>query len=151
MLVSDVAVNLNVLGAFMEYIIMSNVDSTTIITIKRSGSGLWSIHISQEPKDKQAHKQCQQKHDTWPRYWNRKPRPASCYAMRQEKYPIGNKNLWWSINQSNHLPNPHLSKHGAQEKTKRSSKDHDKLCSWCIGESEEQQHSGQNEGCPCTY
>ena len=49
MLASDVAFNLNVLGAFMEDIIMSNVDSTTIVTIKRSGSGLWSIHVSQEP------------------------------------------------------------------------------------------------------
>ena len=45
-LASDVAVDLNVLGAFMEDIIMSNVDSTTIVTIKRSGSGLWSIHVS---------------------------------------------------------------------------------------------------------
>ena len=27
---------------------MSNVDSTTIVTIKRSGSGLWSIRVSQE-------------------------------------------------------------------------------------------------------
>ena len=42
-------VDLNVLGAFMEDIIMSNVDSTTIVTIKRSGNGLWSIHVSQEP------------------------------------------------------------------------------------------------------
>ena len=49
MLASDVVVDLNVLGAFMEDIIMSNVDSTTIVTIKRSGSGLWSIHASQEP------------------------------------------------------------------------------------------------------
>ena len=48
MLASDVAVDLNVLGAFMEDIIMSNVDSTTIVTIKRSGSWLWSIHVSQE-------------------------------------------------------------------------------------------------------
>ena len=48
MLVSDVAVDLNVLGAFVEDIIMSNVDSTTIVTIKRSGSGLRSIHVSQE-------------------------------------------------------------------------------------------------------
>ena len=46
MLASDVTVDLNVLGAFMEDIIMSNVDSTTIVTIKRSGSGLWSIHVS---------------------------------------------------------------------------------------------------------
>ena len=51
MLASDVAVNLNVLDAFMEDIIMSNVDSTTIVTIKRSGSGLWSIHVSQEPAE----------------------------------------------------------------------------------------------------
>ena len=43
------AIDLNVLGAFMEDIVMSNVDSTTIITIKRSGSGLWSIRVSQEP------------------------------------------------------------------------------------------------------
>ena len=35
MLASDVAVDLNVLGAFMEDIIMSNGDSTTIVTIKR--------------------------------------------------------------------------------------------------------------------
>ena len=49
MLASDVAVDLNVLGVFMEDIIMSNIDNTTIVTIKRSGSGLWSIHVSQEP------------------------------------------------------------------------------------------------------
>ena len=49
MLASDVAVDLNVLGAFMEDIVMSNVDTTTIITIKRSSNGLWSIHVSQEP------------------------------------------------------------------------------------------------------
>ena len=49
MLVSDVALDLDVLGAFMEDIIMSNVDNTTIVTIKRSGNGLWTIHVSQEP------------------------------------------------------------------------------------------------------
>ena len=49
MLVSDVVVDLNVLGAFMEDIIMSNVDSTMIVTINRSGRRLWSIHVSQEP------------------------------------------------------------------------------------------------------
>ena len=48
MLASDVAVDLNMLGAFVEDIIMSNVNSTTIVTIKRSGSGLWSIHVNQE-------------------------------------------------------------------------------------------------------
>ena len=48
MLASDVAVDLNMLGAFVEDIIMSNVDSTTIVTIMRSGSGLRSIHVSQE-------------------------------------------------------------------------------------------------------
>ena len=37
---SDVAIDLNVLGAFIEEIVMKNVDSTTIITIKRSGNGL---------------------------------------------------------------------------------------------------------------
>ena len=49
MLTSDVAVDLNMLGEFVEDIIVSNVDSIMIITIKRSGSGLWSIHVSQEP------------------------------------------------------------------------------------------------------
>ena len=49
MLASDVVVDLNMLGAFVEDIIISNVDSTTIVTIKRSDSGLWSIHVSQEP------------------------------------------------------------------------------------------------------
>ena len=51
MLTSDVAVDLNMLGVFMEDIIMSNIDNTTIVTIKRSGSGLWSIHVSQEPAE----------------------------------------------------------------------------------------------------
>ena len=50
-LASDVVVDLNVLCAFMEDIIMSNVDSTTIVIIKRSGSGLWSIHVSHELTD----------------------------------------------------------------------------------------------------
>ena len=49
MLASDVAVDLNMLGSFMEDIIMSDVDSTTIVTIKRSGNGLRCIHVSQEP------------------------------------------------------------------------------------------------------
>ena len=49
MLASDVVVDLNMLGAFVEDIIVSNVDSTTIVIIKRNGSGLWSIHVSQEP------------------------------------------------------------------------------------------------------
>ena len=48
MLASDVAVDLNVLGTLMENIIMSNVDNTKIVTISRSGSRLWSIHVSQE-------------------------------------------------------------------------------------------------------
>ena len=46
MLASDVVVDFNVLGAFMEDIIMSNVDNTMIVTIKRSGSRLWSIYVS---------------------------------------------------------------------------------------------------------
>ena len=65
MLASDVAVDLNVLGVFMEDIVMSNVDSTTIITIKRSDGGLWSIHVNQEPsKPEKAHRWCWQEHDT---------------------------------------------------------------------------------------
>ena len=90
MLVSDVVVDLNVLGAFMEDIIMSNVDSTTIVTIKRSGSRLWSIHASEA---KQAHKWCRQGHDTQPQYWNEKPHPASCCTVRQEKYLTRNRIL----------------------------------------------------------
>ena len=46
MLASDVAIDLNLVGSFMENIVISNVDGTTIITIKRSGSVLWSIHVN---------------------------------------------------------------------------------------------------------
>ena len=46
MLASDVAVDLNMLGTFVEDIIISDVDSTTTATIKRSGSGLRNIHVS---------------------------------------------------------------------------------------------------------
>lgn len=49
-LMSDIAVNFNVLSAFIEDIIMSNINSTTIITIKRSFNELWSIQVSQEPE-----------------------------------------------------------------------------------------------------
>ena len=48
-LMSHMVVNFNVLGAFMEDIIMSNINNTAIITIKKSFSGLWSIQVSQEP------------------------------------------------------------------------------------------------------
>ena len=48
-LMSDMAVNFNVLGAFMEDIIMNNINSTAIIIIKRSFNELWSIQVSQEP------------------------------------------------------------------------------------------------------
>ena len=94
MLASDVAVNLIVLGAFMEDIIMSNVDSTTIVTIRRSGSGLWSIRVSQEPAkpDKLA---CGVGKNTILSLntRTRNNTPTSCYATRQEKYPTGNRNL----------------------------------------------------------
>ena len=46
MLANDVGIDLNVLGVFMEDIVTSNVDSIAVITIKRSDSGLWSIHIN---------------------------------------------------------------------------------------------------------
>ena len=39
-MMSDVAVDLNMLCAFMEDIIMSNADSTTIVTIKRNDNRL---------------------------------------------------------------------------------------------------------------
>ena len=91
MLASDAAVDLNVLGVFMEDIIMSNVDSTTIVTIKRSGRWLWSQPRASEAR--QAHMWCRQGHDTQPKYWNGKQYPSSCNAIRQEKYPTGNRNL----------------------------------------------------------
>ena len=94
MLASNVAVDLNVLGVFMEYIIINNVDSTTIVTIKRSGSGLWSIHFSQElAKPNKLASGVGKGHNTQPQYWNEKPHPASCCATRQEKYLTGNRNL----------------------------------------------------------
>ena len=46
MLASDVVVDLNMLGTIVEDIIMSDVDSTTIVTIKRSDSEVRSIHVS---------------------------------------------------------------------------------------------------------
>ena len=40
MMASDVAIDLNMLCAFMENIVMSNADSTTIVTIKWNDSRL---------------------------------------------------------------------------------------------------------------
>ena len=48
-LMSHMAVNFNVLGVIMEDIIISNINSTAIITTKRSLSELWSIQVSHEP------------------------------------------------------------------------------------------------------
>lgn len=49
MLTSDVTINFNVLGAFTEDIIISNVNITMIIPIKRSSSGLQIIQVNQKP------------------------------------------------------------------------------------------------------
>ena len=49
MMTNEVTVDLNVLGALMKNIIMGNVNSTMIIIVNRSTSGLGSTHVSQEP------------------------------------------------------------------------------------------------------
>ena len=49
MMTNEVTVDLNVLGVLMKNIIMGNVNSTMIITVNRSTSGLGSTHVSQEP------------------------------------------------------------------------------------------------------
>jgi hypothetical protein len=49
MMTNEVTIDLNVLGALMKNIIMSNMNSTTIVAVNRSTGGLGSIHVSQEP------------------------------------------------------------------------------------------------------
>ena len=49
MMTNEVTIDLNVLGALMKNIIMGNVNSTTIVAVNRSTSGLGSTHVSQEP------------------------------------------------------------------------------------------------------
>ena len=49
MMTNKVTINLNVLGTFMKNIIMGDVNSTTIVVMNRSTSGLGSTHVSQEP------------------------------------------------------------------------------------------------------
>jgi hypothetical protein len=49
MMTNEVTIDLNVLNALMKNIIMSNVNSTTIVVVNRSTSGLGSTHVSQEP------------------------------------------------------------------------------------------------------
>ena len=62
MLARDVAVNLNVLGAFMEDVVMSNVDSTTIITIKRVAMGYGASMSAKSHQSQTSSKGCRQKH-----------------------------------------------------------------------------------------
>ena len=93
MLVSNVVVDLNMLGAFVEDIIMSNVDSATIVIIKRSGSGLWSIHVNQKPAklDKLASGVSK---GTILSLSTRMRKHILLLAMpRDEKYLTGNRNL----------------------------------------------------------
>ena len=46
MITNEVTIELNVLGALMKNIIMSNVNSTTIVAVNRSIGGLGSTHVS---------------------------------------------------------------------------------------------------------
>ena len=48
MMTDKVTIDLNVLGALMKNIIMSKVNSTTVVTVKMSVDGLRSTHVSQE-------------------------------------------------------------------------------------------------------
>ena len=48
MMTDEVTINLNVFGALIKNIIMSKVNSTTIVTMKMSVDGLRSTHVSQE-------------------------------------------------------------------------------------------------------
>ena len=49
MMTNEVTIELNVLGALMKNIIMSNVNSTTIVAVNRGTGGQGSTHVSQEP------------------------------------------------------------------------------------------------------
>ena len=55
-LASDVAVDLNVLGVFMEDIVMSNVDSTMIITIKEEWQ--WAVEHPCRLRDIETKQAC---------------------------------------------------------------------------------------------
>ena len=46
MMTNKVAINHNVFGALVENIVMSDVDSTSIVTVNRGTSDLRDIHIS---------------------------------------------------------------------------------------------------------
>ena len=89
MLASDVTDNLNVLGAFMEDIIMSNADSITIVTIKRSGSGLWSIHVSQEPA--KPNKLASDVGKGTILYLSTRTGNTSCFLLRHETREVPNR------------------------------------------------------------
>jgi hypothetical protein len=46
---NEVTIDLNVLGTLMKDIIMSNVNSTTVVTVNRSTGVLRSTYVNQEP------------------------------------------------------------------------------------------------------
>jgi hypothetical protein len=49
MMTNEVTIDFNVLDALLKNIIMGNVNSTTIVAVNKSTSGLRSTHVSQEP------------------------------------------------------------------------------------------------------
>ena len=49
MMTNEMTIDLNVLNALMKNIIMSNVNSTTIVVVNRSTGGLGGTHVNQEP------------------------------------------------------------------------------------------------------
>lgn len=50
MMVHKMTIDLDVFCAFIKYIVMSDLDSTMIVTIKRSARGLRNTHILEKPK-----------------------------------------------------------------------------------------------------
>ena len=94
MLASDVAINLDVLGVFMEDIIYEQCRQHYDCHNKEEWQ--WTVEHPCQPRAseaRQARMWCWKEHNTQPQYWNEEQHPASCYATRQEKFPTKNRNL----------------------------------------------------------
>ena len=104
MITDKMTINFDVFSSFMEDIIVSNMNNTLVVTIKKSSRGC--RHIAKE-----AQMWYQQGHDILLQYWSGPHESVSYFTKKLEKNQEENNNQWWTYDQWDFLPNQHQKMH----------------------------------------
>ena len=104
MITDKMTINFDVFSSFMEDIIVSNMNNTLVVTIKKSSRGC--RHIA-----KKAQMWYQYGHDILLQYWSGPHESVSYFAKKSEKNQKESNNQWWTCDQWNLLPNQYQKMH----------------------------------------